>query len=58
MTDDFNPYEDAGFESRKEYLENLADDYGLPLDHVQALADILGPSEDFDGLISMLNDME
>lgn len=49
-----NPYKAAGFESRRAYLESLADEY--PADIVYALADILGPGEDFDGLITALED--
>lgn len=51
-----NPYKNAGFENRREYLESLADEY--PADIVYALADILGPSEDFDGLITALEDAD
>ena len=42
---------------RKEYLDNLADEYGIDLATVYALADMLGESEDYDGLISTLEDM-
>jgi hypothetical protein len=49
-----NPYTAHGFESRRDYLESLTDEY--PADIVYALADILGPSEDFDGLITALED--
>jgi hypothetical protein len=49
-----NPYKAAGFESRRDYLESLTEDF--PADVVYALADILGPSEDFDGLITALED--
>ena len=49
-----NPYKDAGYESRRDYLESLTDEY--PADIVYALADILGPGEDFDGLITALED--
>ncbi|NBS69266.1 RNA polymerase [bacterium] len=49
-----NPYKAAGFENRRAYLESLAEDF--PADVVFALADILGPGEDFDGLITALED--
>lgn len=49
-------YLEYGAESRAEYLEMLADDYDLPLSTVRALADVLGPSEDFDGLVTALED--
>lgn len=43
--------------SRNEYLADLAEDYGLPLDMVLAAADELGPSKDYDGLIDALRDL-
>ncbi len=49
-------YRENGYDDREDYLRSLADDYGVPLDAVQALADILGPDEDFDGLVSNLED--
>ena len=51
-----NPYTENGYESRKQYLENLADEYGVDRTTVFAMAQLLGPSEDFDGLISALED--
>ena len=49
-----DPYKEAGFESRRDYLESLAEEY--PADFVYALADMLGEGEDFDGLITALED--
>jgi hypothetical protein len=49
-------YTDNGYENRKDYLENLADDLGLELDMVMTMADLLGPNEDFDGLVTSLED--
>ena len=49
-----NPYALHGFASRSEYLESLCDEY--PRSIVYALADLFGPSEDFDGLITALED--
>ena len=49
-------YREYGYDDRDDYLRSLADDYGVPEEAVQALADILGPDEDFDGLISNLED--
>jgi len=51
-------YTDNGFESRKDYLENLAEDHGVDIDTVLMLADLLGSNEDFDGLVTQLEDME
>lgn len=49
-------YKEQGFVDRNDYLEHLADDNGYPIDAVRVLALILGPSEDFDGLITTLED--
>lgn len=51
-------YLEYGAESRAEYLAMLADEYGVPLHVVQALAGMLGPREDFDGLVTSLEDMD
>ncbi|MFI2856841.1 hypothetical protein ACH6EH_06845 [Paenibacillus sp. JSM ZJ436] len=51
-----NVYQEHGYNSRKEYLNELADEYGVSIETVYAIADMLGPSEDFDGLISSLDD--
>jgi hypothetical protein len=50
-------YLEYGAETRAEYLEMLADDYGIDLDTVHAMADVLGPNEDFDGLVTSLEDV-
>lgn len=44
--------------TRKEYLLGLAEDYGINRADVFAIADLLGESEDYDGLLSMLADYE
>ena len=49
-------YHSHGYNSRMEYLECLADDYNVPFDTVLALAEMLGPNEDFDGLVVSLED--
>ena len=49
-----NEYQLNGFENRREYLESLCEEY--PREIVYALSDILGSSEDFDGLINSLED--
>ena len=51
-------YKEMGYESRKDYLKNLAADYCVPENVVFSLADMLGENEDFDGLISALEDAE
>jgi len=49
-------YQLNGFQSRRDYLESLCEEY--PRDIVYALAGILGSSEDFDGLVTSLEDYE
>ena len=53
-----NEYTDNGYKNRREYLDSLSEDMGIDRDTVYALAGMLGPSEDFDGLITTLEDME
>lgn len=49
-------YQEQGYTNRKEYLEGLAEDFGLPADTVFMLASLLGESEDFDGLVCACED--
>jgi energy-converting hydrogenase A subunit M len=49
-------YTEEGYKNRRDYLENLADDMGLDVDEVFAMADILGRDEDFDGLVTACED--
>lgn len=51
-----NIYQENGYENRTHYLQCLADDYGCSLSTVLQLASVLGPSEDFDGLVTNLED--
>ena len=51
-----NVYTDNGYENRKDYLTCLAEDYGVSLDDVLALASMLGSNEDFDGLVTSIED--
>lgn len=53
-----NPYVEHGYKDRDDYLRCLSEDYDVPLEAVYALADMLGEEEDFDGLVSALEDAE
>ena len=53
-----NVYQQNGYINRVDYLTCLAEDYGLGKSEVFMLASMLGPSEDFDGLITSLDDLE
>jgi hypothetical protein len=50
-------YKQKGYKDRTDYLNSLADEYGVSKAVVYSLADVLGPSEDFDGLVSMIEDV-
>jgi hypothetical protein len=47
-----------GYNSLKEYLQDLADEYDVPYSVVVSLYNFLGESELFDGLISAVQDAE
>ena len=49
-------YQRKGYADRNDYLSTVADEYGVPLEAVYSLASALGPDEDFDGLISIIDD--
>jgi hypothetical protein len=49
-------YTECGFKNRLDYLKDLSLEFEVPLETVLAMADILGPSEDFDGLVTSLED--
>jgi hypothetical protein len=51
-----NIYTRNGCVNRRDHLEGLADYYDVDYLIVATLADALGPSEDFDGLITSLQD--
>ena len=50
-------YIQNGYKSRDDYLQCMSDEYGVPLEVVYSLADML-EGEEFDGLISALEDAE
>lgn len=50
-----NIYQEHGYENRDDYLQSLADDYGVSFSRVKLLANTLGEREDFDGLVSNLD---
>ena len=50
-------YTENGYKNRKDYLMSLADEYGVDVNTVLELASILGPSEDFDALVTEIEDL-
>jgi hypothetical protein len=53
-----NIYQANGYKNRYDYLTSLAEDYGVDKSTVLTLASILGESEDFDGLVTQVEDLE
>lgn len=51
-------YQEQGYRDRKHYLECLAEDTGHSLFIVQTIANLLGAEEDFDALVTTLEDQE
>jgi hypothetical protein len=52
-----NIYHEKGFKDRDDYLQDLAASAGVHIENVKALADLLGPGEDFDGLVTAIEDI-
>ena len=55
---DENIYQENGYADRDDYLTCLSEDYGVSIEDVFSLAEMLGDNEDFDGLVSALEDAE
>ena len=49
-------YVKNGYAGRGDYLSSLAAEYGMSLEQVEEIAALLGPAEDFDGLVAELLD--
>ena len=49
-----NPYRRAGYEDRESHLAGLARDNAMDEQRVAIAADLLGPNEDFDGLVTRI----
>lgn len=49
-------YTENGYASRRDYLDSLAEEYDVSRRAVYQLASLLGPDEDFDGLLTMIED--
>lgn len=56
QTEEQNIYQEHGYRNRGHYLKCLSEDYGVDLKTVVTLAQMLGPTEDFDGLVVALED--
>ena len=51
-----NVYQKNGYKDRKDYLKSLAEDFDMEYEDVLMLANTLGAEEDFDGLVTALED--
>ena len=51
-----NIYVENGYESREDYLKCLSEDHDVDIVIVKNLASLLGEDEDFDGLVTSLED--
>jgi hypothetical protein len=52
-----NIWQENGYTSRKDYLQQLAAEYDVDYQSVACVAALLGSSEDFDALVSAVEDM-
>ena len=50
-------YKEKGYEDRDHYLRNLSEEHCVDLEQVIMMSDLLGPNEDFDGLVTTIEDM-
>ena len=51
-----NVYQEQGYKNRPDYLRDLAQELGIDTQTVFLMAELLGESEDFDGLVTSLED--
>ena len=56
LVNEMNIYQEFGFNDRKEYLSDLAEQYNLSMYEVSAISEMLSEREDFDGLVTTLED--
>jgi hypothetical protein len=53
-----NVYQLRGYTDRLDYLKSLAENNDVPLNVVISVAELFGESEDFDGLVSAIQDYQ
>lgn len=53
-----NIYTKNGYTNRTDYLRCMSEEYDVSFSTVKMFADLLGPNEDFDGLVNTLEDYE
>ena len=55
---DENIYQQNEYTDRDDYLTCLSEDYGVSIEDMYSLAEMLGENEDFDGLVCASEDTE
>jgi len=53
-----NIYKDNGYSDRNDYFVDLSLRFNIDLSSVYALSEVMGKDEDFDGLVSSLDDYQ
>lgn len=53
-----NIYQQNGYTDRLDYLKSLAENNDVPLNVVISVAELFGEYEDFDGLVSAIQDYQ
>lgn len=53
-----NLYQERGYTDRLDYLKGIAEEHNVPLNVVVSVADLMGDGEDFDGLVSAVQDYQ
>lgn len=51
-------YVKKGYRDRKDYLKSLSEESGVDYESVVSLANMSGPTEDFDGLVSAVENFD
>ena len=49
-------YTKNGYKNRRHYIRSIAEEYAVDEEFVFNLATVMGPNEDFDGLITEIQD--
>ena len=49
-------YTENGYKNRKDYLNSLSEEYEVDIETVYMMAGVLGEEEDFDGLVTSIQD--
>lgn len=53
-----NIYQQHGYTDRLDYLKGISDEHNVPLNVVVSVAELMGDGEDFDGLVSAVQDYQ